>query len=56
VRRRDTGDASALRDFEAICEATYKERDEGLVKIVTLDEVSALFGKKTVAGSRALYR
>jgi hypothetical protein len=45
VRRRDTGDASALRDFEAICEATYKERDESLVKILTLDEVSALFGK-----------
>jgi hypothetical protein len=45
VRRRDTGDAPTLEDFEAICDATYKERDEGLVQILTLGEVSALFGK-----------
>jgi hypothetical protein len=45
VRRRDAGDAPSLEDFEAISDATYKERDEGLVQILTLGVVSALYGK-----------
>jgi hypothetical protein len=56
VRRRDTGDAPALEDFEAICDATYKERNEGLMRILALDEVSALFGKTSWrAVARYLY-